>query len=208
VTRRATVILTVLVLAFPAPSLAQHGNVSLGAIIGYSRANLTGTDAGNLTSRAATLAGAFVRIPAASWFAVEPELLFARKGGVTAALPGQTGQLDFEFVYLETPILARFRGPKLGKYVRPFAFGGPAAAFLIGCDVQVIGTAAGQRAACDASSVPSIDATAVVGGGFEFGVGNSVLGIEVRYSLGLRRITEQDLDIRNSLWGILAEIPF
>jgi hypothetical protein len=111
-------------------------------------------------------------------------------------------------VYLETPILARFRGPRLGKYVRPFAFGGPAAAFLIGCDVQAIGTAGGQRQACDASSVPSIDATAVVGGGFEFGVGNSVLGIEARYSLGLRGITEQNLDIRNSLWGILAEIPF
>ena len=207
-TRRAAVILATLVLAFPAPGVAQHGNVSLGAIIGYSRANLTGSDAGNLTSRAATLAGAFVRIPAASWFAVEPELLFARKGGQTAALPGQVGQLDFEFVYLETPILARFRGPKLGKYVRPFAFGGPAAAFLIGCDVQVIGTAAGQRVACDASSVPSVDVTAVVGGGFEFGVGNSVLGIEARYSLGLRRVTEQDLDIRNTLWGILAEIPF
>jgi len=35
-----------------------------------------------------------------------------------------------------------------------------------------------------------------------------VLGIEARYSLGLRGITEQNLDIRNSLWGILAEIPF
>ena len=205
--RRASLILTALVIAFPAPGAAQHGNVSLGAIIGYSRATLTGSDAGGLTSRAATLAGAFVRIPAASWFAVEPELLFARKGGETAALPGG-GTLDFEFVYLETPILARFRGPRLGKYVRPFAFGGPAAAFLIGCDVQATGTAGGQRQACDASSVPSIDATAVVGGGFEFGVGNSVLGIEARYSLGLRGITEQNLDIRNSLWGILAEIPF
>ena len=207
-TRRAPVILATLVLAFPAPGVAQHGNVSLGAIIGYSRANLTGSDAGNLTSRAATLAGAFVRIPAASWFAVEPELLFARKGGETAVLPGQTGQLGFEFVYLETPILARFRGPKLGKYVRPFAFGGPAAAFLIACDVQVTGAASNQRVACDQSSVPSIDASAVVGGGFEFGVGNSVLGIEARYSFGLRRVTEQDLDIKNALWGILAEIPF
>ena len=206
--RRASLILTALVIAFPVPGAAQHGNVSLGAIIGYSRASLTGSDAGGLTSRAATLAGAFVRIPAASWFAVEPELLFARKGGETASLPGGGGTLDFEFVYLETPILARFRGPRLGKYVRPFAFGGPAAAFLIGCDVQAIGTAGGQRQACDASSVPSIDATAVVGGGFEFGVGNSVLGIEARYSLGLRGITEQGLDIRNSLWGILAEIPF
>ena len=106
-TRRASLILTALVLFFPVPGAAQHGNVSLGAIIGYSRASLTGSDAGGLTSRAATLAGAFVRIPAASWFAVEPELLFARKGGETAALPGG-GTLDFEFVYLETPILARF----------------------------------------------------------------------------------------------------
>ena len=56
--------------------------------------------------------------------------------------------------------------------------------------------------------MPSIDAPAVVGGGFEFGVGNSVLGIEASYSLGLRSITEQGLDIRNSLWGILAESPF
>ena len=67
--------------------------MSLGAIIGYSGQVSPAAMRGGLTSRAATLAGAFVRIPAASWFAVEPELLFARKAGETAALPAGAGRL-------------------------------------------------------------------------------------------------------------------
>jgi hypothetical protein len=53
-----------------------------------------------------------------------------------------------------------------------------------------------------------VDLNAVVGGGLEFGLGNSVLGLEFRYIRGLRPVTTQPLDIKNSLWGILAEIPF
>ena len=186
----------------------QRGSVSLGALIGYSRAGLIGSDAQGLTSSAATLAGAYVRIPVASWFAVEPELLFARKGGTSVALPGQTGDLDFEFVYLEAPILARLRGPLVGNFIRPVLFAGPSVAFIIGCDVQLNSASGPVRQPCDTASVTSVDASAVLGGGFEFGLGNSVLGIEFRYIRGLRQVTTQPLDIKNSLWGILVEIPF
>ena len=208
VKRYSLALVLLLMLSRPTIGAAQLGSVSLGALIGYSRAGLVGDDAQGLTSSAATLAGAYVRIPVASWFAVEPELLFARKGGSSLALPGQTtGDLDFEFVYLEVPVLARF-ATVLGKFIRPVLFAGPSVAFIIGCDVQLNGAGGPVRQPCDTASVTSVDASAVIGGGFELGLGNSVLGVEFRYIRGLRQVTTQPLDIKNSLWGILAEIPF
>jgi hypothetical protein len=209
--RRAASIsaLILLVVALAQPALAQQRRqVLLGGIIGYSRAEFIGDDATASESRTSTLAGAFVRIPLASWFSLEPELLFARKGGASKATPAQPTSTAFDIVYLETPLLARFTGPRMIKILRLLAFAGPSAGFKIGCDIETDQAGSNTRTPCDDQLVASVDYSAVFGGGLEARVGNSALGLEVRYSYGLKKLLGDGTDVRNGQLGILAEIPF
>jgi len=191
----------------------QRGGVTLGANLGYSRSDVAGADARQVESRTATLAGAFVRIPFADWISLQPEVLFSRKGGTTTAtLPAQStpSSLDFEFVYLEIPFLLRLRTPAIGHAIRPMAFGGAAAGFDIGCDINITQSAARVRGSCQDAGLhtTSVDFSAVAGGGFEIQLGNSFLGIEARYSASLRPVFENNLDLKNRQFGLLLEVPF
>jgi hypothetical protein len=198
--------------ARPAPG-QQRGGVTMGGIFGYSRAGLSGSDAQSVNSRTSTLAGAYIRIPVASWSALEPEVLFSRKGGTTTAtLPGQAtpSQLDFEFVYIELPLLFRVSGPAISGLVRPMAFGGPAVSFDIGCDINVNQSSSLVRGTCQEAGLQptSVDASMVAGGGIDLHLGNSTLGLEVRYSWSLRPVFQNDVDIKNHQFGLLLEVPF
>jgi hypothetical protein len=191
----------------------QRGGVTLGGIFGYSRAGLSGSDAQNVSSRTSTLAGAFIRIPVAEWFAVEPEILFSRKGGTTTAtLPAAAtpSQLDFEFVYVELPLLLRARAPAIRGIFRPMVFGGPAVSFDIGCDINVNQSSSAVRGTCQEAGLQptSVDASMVAGGGLDLRLGNSSLGLEVRYSWSLRPVFQNDVDIKNHQFGLLLEVPF
>jgi hypothetical protein len=198
----------------PVVARAQRQTIVIGAIIGYTRADFAGIGTEIVRSTSGTLAGGFLRIPLTRWLAVEPEALFARKGGAVGDRSGPNPfRVDADFVYIEVPVLARVSLLPSGRIIRPMFFIGPAPALRIGCDVVVTEGTTITRGVCEDphinAQVPrKVDFGVVLGGGFGIPIGNAVLGIEGRASLGVRSIYSDGSPSKNRAFSLLLEIPF
>jgi hypothetical protein len=182
----------------------------VGAEVGYSRSDLRGPDATRIQSRQGALTGLFLHVPLAGPLSARTEILFALKGGRVQADAegGGTVELDIGLAYIELPVLARVGVPR-GRF-RPVIFGGPAPAFQIGCDLQVIDPNTPIRARCDETGLPpfrQFDVGLVVGGGLEMRWPQSALALEARYTSGLRSVLN-DVDVRNRSFGGVLGLTF
>ena len=183
---------------------------SVGAMVGYSRSDLVGSDAEGLRSRQGALTGVYLQTPLAGPLSLRTEVLFALKGGrsVASVEGGGTADLDIGLAYIEVPLLLRAGLPR-GRF-RPMVFGGLAPAIQIGCDVQVSDPAQPVRATCtevDFTAFRTFDIGAVVGGGLEVRWPQSALSIEGRFTSG-RRSVVRDFDVRNRAFGIVLALTF
>ena len=193
-----------------APLTAQVGP-SLGVELGYTRADFVhGT---GVQSREGASAGAFFRLPLASWLSVQPGLLIASKGGASAttvdSLPG-TSQFDFDLVYLDLPLLLRARIPALAG-TRLILSGGIAPGLRIGCNLELSnGGVVLLRESCVQAHVTGLqdwDIAAVGGVGLGIPIERNELALELRYSAGLRPLSDLS-DIRNRSVTLLLSVPF
>jgi hypothetical protein len=203
---------TLLPTALPAQSSQPLGGprATVGAQLGYSRTNLGGPDAVGTQSHQGALSGVYLQAPLGGAFSLRPELLFALKGGraQAAVVGGGTVDIDIGLAYLEVPALLRIERPK-GRF-RPVIFGGPAGAFRIGCDLQVIEPSFPLRAECDATDLPDFrqfDLGAVGGAGVEVRWPQSALSLEARYTVGFRSVLNE-ADVRNRAFGLLLAMTF
>ncbi len=193
-----------------APLAAQQGT-SLGIELGYTRADfIHGT---GVQSREGATAGAFFRVPLASWISLQPGLLIASKGGASAttidSLPG-TSQFDFDLVYLDLPLLLRLRIPALAG-TRLILSGGVAPGLRIGCNLELSnGGFVLARESCVQARVTGLqdwDVAAVGGVGLGVPIERSELALELRYSAGLRPLSDLS-GIRNRSVTLLLSVPF
>jgi hypothetical protein len=203
-------ILLLLGLAAPMLLLAQGRRASVGAQVGYSRADLGGPDAAGIRARQGALTGVYLTAPLGQILSLRPELLFALKGGRTEVSldDGSTATLDINLAYIEIPLLARVTFPT-GR-VRPVLFAGPSAGFQIGCDLQVIAANQTVRASCDSARVTifrTFDYGVVGGGGVEFGWAQSALSLEARYTAGIRSIFD-GATVRNRAFDVMLALTF
>lgn len=193
----------------PAPAAGQGSRAAVGAQVGYSRTDLGGANAQEITAREGALTGVYLYAPLSRIFAVRPELLFALKGGRTETVEGVV--IDIELAYLEFPVLARVTVP--GRRFRPVFFGGPAPALQIGCDFQFTSPAqpdSALRVTCgqdDITIIRKLDLGLVAGVGIEGLWPQAAMSLEARYTGGLRSVFE-DVEIRNRAYGILLGITF
>lgn len=187
----------------------QGTRAAVGAQVGYSRTDLAGANAAEITARQGALTGVFLYAPVTRFLGIRPELLFALKGGRTETVEGLI--IDIELAYLEFPLLARLAIP--GGRFRPVFFGGPAAALQIGCDFQF--TQPGQpdtplRVTCgqdEVTIIRKLDWGVVGGAGIEGLWPRAAMSLEARYTAGLRSVFE-DVEIRNRAFSILLGITF
>lgn len=212
-TVRSGLLFTIMVLHLPGLAVAQHLKAPVGVQIGYSRADLGGHDGERLQSRQGALAGAYLTGRLGSRLAIQPELLFALKGGrLLAALEGGgTAPLDIELAYIEIPVLAKVAIIPGHSRLHPVLFGGPAPSLRIGCDVELGLDPAPLRAACEDISgfaFKRADLGAVMGGGIQLDWAETALALEVRYTLGLRSILESGSDVRNRQLGVMLALNF
>jgi Outer membrane protein beta-barrel domain len=203
---------TLIVLGLAAPMLlsAQGRRASVGAQVGYSRADLGGTDAQGIQARQGAATGVFLAAPLGSILFIRPELLFALKGGRTGVTleDGSTATLDIDLAYIEAPLLARVSFPT-GR-IHPVLFAGPSASFQIGCDLQVILATETIRSNCDEAGVAlfrTFDYGVVGGGGIEFAWAQSALSLEARYTAGVRSIVD-GATVRNRAFDVMLALTF
>lgn len=199
-------------LALAAAPLAAQSRLSLGVELGYARADFIGKDAAGVTVREGAVAGAYFRVPLASWLAVQQGLLIASKGGATTVQDTAATPLRFELdlVYLEFPLVFRARIPALAG-TRLVLLGGAAPSYRVGCNVEFSRNGFTlTRSACDqatAASFRSWDFSLVGGVGLGIPIERSELALEARFTHGLRSVSNLG-DIKNRALDLVISIPF
>jgi hypothetical protein len=193
----------------PAVAAGQGHRSGVGVHVGYSRTDLAGANAEEITARQGALTGIYFHRPLGRVFSVRPEVDFSLKGGRTVTDEGL--EVDIELAYLEFPLLGRASLP-LGRF-RPVLFAGPAVAFQIGCDFQFLTPGAPEeplRVSCgqdDITIIRGTDYGLVAGTGIEGLWPRAALSLEVRYTAGLRSVFD-DVEIRNRAVGVMFGITF
>jgi hypothetical protein len=192
-----------------AEAVGQGARQGVGVQVGYSRTDLGGPDAAQITARQGALTGIYLHRPFGRVVSLRPEVLFSLKGGRTETPEGLV--VDIELAYLEFPLLGRVSVPA-GRF-RPVAFAGPAVAFQIGCDFEFVTPAQPEqefRVTCgqdEVTIVRQVDYGVVAGAGVEGLWPRAALSVEVRYTSGLRSVFN-DVEIRNRAFGLLFAITF
>ncbi|MGH7630274.1 MAG: porin family protein [Gemmatimonadales bacterium] len=191
-----------------APPAAQEEHSDLGLQLGYSRARLSDDQSGLGESRSGSLFGVFVGTPVAGPLSAQVELFLVKKGGgLSTAVRNVPVRVSVQLVYIELPLLARFRIP-VGGRLHPNVFGGGSLALNIGCDIQAEVPGILEQQACDEGGdveVTTFDAGAVIGAGLEYDWRNSNARLELRQTIGLREVSQGDT-AKNRTWAILFGI--
>ncbi len=191
-----------------APLAAQDEHSDLGFQLGYSRAKFSDDQSGLAESRSGSLFGLFVGTPVAGPLSAQAELFLVKKGGgLSTAVQSVPVRVSVQLVYIELPLLARFRIP-VGGRLHPNVFGGGSMALNIGCDIQAEVPGIIEQQACDAAGdveVTTFDTGAVIGAGFEYDWRDSNARLEIRQTIGLREVSPGDT-AKNRTWAILFGI--
>lgn len=190
----------------------QHPKAPVGVQVGYSRAAFGGRDGPNLNGRQGALAGAYLTGRLSPGLAIQPELLFALKGGrLLGTVDGAPASYDVELAYLEMPVVAKVAPLSGHRTLHPVVFAGPAPSVRIGCDLERSFESGPQRTACEditGFGFTRLDMGAVVGAGMQLDWAETALAIEVRYTVGLRDALEGTRDIRNRQLGVMLALNF
>jgi hypothetical protein len=167
-----------------------------------------------LNARSEFIIGAFVSIDLLKFLAVQPEINYLTKG-VDTTEGDEFG--EWEFTYLEIPVLMKFKIPVKGK-IQPAVFLGPYLAF--NTKAWVTETEAGEVEEVDLEDfAKSPDYGLVFGGCVEYTLGFGKLILDVRYSMGLTSclknlmiLTGGDLmdddSVKNRVFALTAGFAF
>ncbi len=203
----------------PRHNPSPHPGAPVGVQLGYSSADFGGVDGNRLGRHEGALAGVYATAYLTTSFALQPELLFALKGGQTMVTGenvvsggGATSvPVEIELAYFEVPILAKLTPLANRRRLHPIVFGGVAPAIRIGCALSATINDIVQQASCDslpALPFKALDFGIVMGGGVEFDWSQTALAFQVRYTLGLPSVLGSLADLRNRQWGIMLALNF
>ncbi len=209
-TMMATASALVLGLALAAGAQAQA--VSLGLKGGLNSSTLKGADVADVgrtvSARQGFGGGGFMQVRLHKYFAVQPEVLFMRKGADFADT-GLTG--SFKVDYIEIPLLARVLVPTATP-VMPYFFAGPALSFKSKCNVEATESGVTVSVQCDdpslGTNLKSTDFSGTFGGGFDFDARFAVLSLDARYTVGFTKIADQSAnnDVKNRTFSVMLGV--
>lgn len=204
--------LTAIVLAtmFIAAPLRAQGP-ALGIELGYSRASFSGRDAGGVKLHEGAVAGAYLSVNLANRFTFRPALLLSTKGGATDVVADSAGnlvRLDLELVYIDAPILLRYRLPFIGQSQMTLTAGG-VPGVRIGCatDVLTQNETPLERTPCRGGTLKPFDFAGLAGIGFGVPIERSFLALDVRVTQGVTSIVDGG-DLKNRALTVVLTVPF
>ena len=195
----------VFVLSFIISSQAQT-DLKFGAKVGLNFANLSGNDVPTgASTRTGLVIGGFMTWYFSPMFGLQPEALYSMKGTSGAT---QGVSYTFSVNYIEIPVLLKFNIPLApSSPVSANLYAGPDFAFNVASSVET--SSNGQTTTTDESNMTKgFDFNIMFGGGIGFNVGPTVLGVELRYSLGTGTVANDGTDMKNGVFAILASVTF
>ena len=169
------------------PVASAHAQLGLGVMAGGSFSNTSGDFVNDAKSTGTFLVGGFLNVNAGG-FAVQPSLIFARKGFKGDPIDGVTPKNTFD--YLQLPLVLRI-GMPVGSTGRLYIGAGPAIGVKVGCRLSGSADGVSFSTNCDDLStdeggieLKSTEFSGIGEAGLEFGK----LSIGVRADLGLSNI--------------------
>ena len=200
---RASVIAAVLTLVAGAPAAAQSvqggikGGVSFSTLDGLREVITDVTDV-DIDQRTNWVFGGFVKVNLGRFVAIQPEVLYVRKGAKAAATGLFTESVKFNLDYIDIPLLLRLQtGQSTGFYVLV----GPSFGINITAETE---SDSGTEDISD--DINGNDTGLVVGAGFDL----ARLLIEGRYTQSLSGISKDSNDptIKNRAVSVLFGVRF
>jgi len=198
-------------IGFSASAQSSGRGTSFGVLAGATFSGISGDDAqaANLKTRTSFALGGFAQIGLSRNFAIEPQLLYLRKG---AKASDADVTLAARLGYLEVPVLGTVRFPAAtAGGVTPFFQLGPAIAFKLDCKVVVSSNSTTITQKCedldpDPILIKSTDLSLLFGAGVDVGHAK----IAARYELGLSKLDDSggNSDAKNHSIVILAGWTF
>ncbi len=183
----------------------SQSNVAFGGKAGFSQSELYGNDIEDVNFRNSIAAGAFLKISPVSFFAIQPEFLFRKKGAVHER-NALNIQEKYEINYFEVPVLAKLRLP-IADVVYPNIFAGPYYAYRTSASYTV------QQTDTDVMVERNVDINrsdygGIVGAGVDFELGILFLSMDARYGFGAEEIedTNDALDLKNRDWNVMGGV--
>ncbi len=223
--RLITIIVTgALAFMFLLPNLSLASGIKGGLKIGVSSSKLISEDieelddylGEDLKSITGICAAGFITINIAEMFAIQPEVLYIKKGTkYEEGLNGEAGTLWFNLTYLEIPVLAKITVPTQGS-VKPFLFAGPAVALKLSTKLKLKTEDTSVEVESEELDelMKGLDFGFVIGGGLDFGLGapgTGSISVDIRYSLGLTNIFDiegEEIKVRNGAFSIMVGYSF
>lgn len=173
---------------FAGSAQAQNGTmagVDFGLTAGVNIATLGGSDVDDADNLTGFMGGVSLIFPVSEIFAIQPELLYSRKGAKGNFDEGVAGEI--KLAYIDIPVLARI---PLGTNpaMRPVLFVGPAIGFNISCDLKGSAGNITVEADCDdvEFDIKSVEFSLIGGAGLDF----NNFGIFARYQHGVTSIDD------------------
>jgi hypothetical protein len=186
-----TIILLMCGMIIPVSLIAQDMEVGIKGGVNFS--NLFIDQANDESARTGFQAGFYGKVPVATNFAIQPELLFSTKG---TNAQYDAGDIDFNLNYIDVPVLADFRlGPSADILIGPYV------GVLLNNSVDTDGSFGEDIATLSRNDFSPIDFGFSAG----FALNFNTLSIGTRYNLGLIQVAKSESaesilgDSRNSL---------
>jgi hypothetical protein len=202
---------------FPQAAAAQ--GMVVGGKSGFNRARqiVDGDTPQSAVAISGFVGGAFLRFNFGTQFAIQPELLISRKGGMydpdiifivddpTAQGPRPGAPLrerPMEVMYVEVPLLAYVRILTEGP-VHPYLITGPSLAIEIDCHDQL------SVAVLNCQNSLQVDPGLVAGGGLDLALAPwATLSFEARHTWGLADINAVHPTVHNRTWSFMSGLGF
>lgn len=188
-------------------SQAQFG-LAIGPKAGVSISSFNGDGIENIDERISWLGGAFVNIQIGPHLALQPEILFSRKG---AEFVSNNVRNSIAINYFEIPILGKLRLP-INDVIFPHVLVGPNFAFRTNVDYSSYDLDNGTAITTNDTDIRKSDVGALVGAGIDIQTRDSGLFFTVdgRYGFGFNKITrvDNDVQIRNAGWSFSVGVGF
>lgn len=161
----------------------QDSPISWGIKGGVNVATMYGDEVHDADVRAGFTGGLFLNYRFTPNWSIQPEVLFSMKGAdLDQGLTGEDGGADYEFGYLEIPILAKYTFTT-NSMVKPYLNLGPQVGFTL------YGNSNGRDLNND--QLKDAEFALAAGGGIDLAVASSpsdfiqTVGLDLRYTLGL-----------------------
>lgn len=198
------IVVVCLLTALTAEASAQDafGRITdMGLKLGLSFANLHGADVDpHLVSQVGIAGGGFITFRLSRILSLQPEILFTPKNSkLDYETDNGYGIYQYNFSYLDIPLLLKASIPLREAAIRPNLYAGPFLAVKISSKIKykIVNSGVEENGQEDLEDIRGTDMGLVFGAGVTVAAKSGKVSLDIRYSLSLAGVSTAGDDVRH-----------